>query len=254
MSEVKWEDGTFCSVGGKQWKHGLVDDICIVNLITRKDFQLNEIRRGDYIEASELDTEQKYNDAVEVLGLSGFAGAIDWKGQESYGPRYFYVDKDTGEFDSQHYFYEDDMVRKITYPQLMAIGKLQRAIIQRDEVLIEAVENTLILKDTLDAAKDYISIEGEKLNPLAESAEVETVCGKPKEEFVKAINKVNTLEGLLCTPQAASDCKELNINLVITGEGRYILDRINGVEYAVYTKDDYDKVVGAIRLLMERER
>lgn len=72
MSDIEWVDGAFCSVGGKQWKHELVDDICVENLITRKDFQLNELRQGDFIIASELGTEQEYCDVVAVFGLFGF--------------------------------------------------------------------------------------------------------------------------------------------------------------------------------------
>lgn len=49
------------------------------------------------------------------------------------------------------------------------------------------------------------------------------------------------------------DCKELNINLVVTGEGLYILDCINSVEYKIEEPDDYQKIVDAMRLLQNKE-
>ena len=49
------------------------------------------------------------------------------------------------------------------------------------------------------------------------------------------------------------DCKELNINLVVTDEGLHILDCINSVEYKIEEPDDYQKIVDAIRLLQNKE-
>ena len=82
----------------------------------------------------------------------------------------------------------------------------------------------------------------------------ETVCGKPKEDFVKATDKVKSLQQDFSSEQATLDCKDLDINVVFTGEGAYVLDCITGVEYAIYTSEDYNKVVSAIRLLQSKER
>ncbi len=48
-------------------------------------------------------------------------------------------------------------------------------------------------------------------------------------------------------------CKELDINIVVTGEGLHILDCINSVEYGIEEPNDYQKIVGAIRLLQNKE-
>lgn len=125
------------------------------------------------------------------------------------------------------YCYSTEGSRELTYGQIMAIGKLKQAMTGRVEKQFKFIGVEDIHSDLL---KDYIqtgTIEGEKLNPFAES--------------------------VTFNEEITSDCKGLNINLVITGEGSYVLDCINGVEYAVCTKDDYDKVVSAIRLLQERE-
>lgn len=99
-------------------------------LIDAQDFQLNEMREGDYIKASELDTEQKYNDAVEAFGLFG----AKW-GLESCTE---FSDLDEGDILiwsstlDQGASWHVQRKRKITYPQLMAIGKLKRAMIERE--------------------------------------------------------------------------------------------------------------------------
>lgn len=49
------------------------------------------------------------------------------------------------------------------------------------------------------------------------------------------------------------NCKELDINLVVTDEGLHILDCINSVEYKIEEPDDYQKIVDAIRLLQNKE-
>lgn len=232
MSDIKWKEGVAFFVGGKQWREHTCGDL---SCISSDDFQLNEIRQSDFILAEGLD-EQKYKDVVEVFGLFGLT-CDDHSNLLliTLGFGKVFIDNDnTVQFCGTHY---RSFKRKLTYEQIMTIGKLKRAMIESDEALIDAVENTLILKDTLVAAKD---------NQL--------VCGKPKAEFVAAIDKVKTLEGVLCTPKASSDCKELNLNVVITGEGRYILDCESNKEYTVNSNEDYEGVVGAIRLLQKMEK
>ena len=48
-------------------------------------------------------------------------------------------------------------------------------------------------------------------------------------------------------------CKNTNTNLVITGEGVYILDCINSVEYKVESDEDYEGIINAIELLQRKE-
>lgn len=50
------------------------------------------------------------------------------------------------------------------------------------------------------------------------------------------------------------DCKELNINLIITEDSTIILDCINSVEYHLTEETSYQDVVNAIRVLQAAER
>ncbi|ANY29605.1 ATPase [Pseudoalteromonas phage BS5] len=123
MNNIKWEDGAVCFAAKKQWNSILQHEV----IIDLADFQLNEMQTGDYIKVSELDTEQKYNDAVEVLGLFGF----EWS-------TYFNWDQFRTSTHTQVYLGENRLLlgfrgkRKLTYTQLMTIGKLKRAMIERD--------------------------------------------------------------------------------------------------------------------------
>lgn len=141
MKDIKWEDGADCYADGKQWSH--FDNHLLTNdkwnlasreeIVQYPDFQLNEIRQGDCISASELDTEQKYNDAVEVFELFGVdCGDYAWFKYEA--SRYNKFVCEDGELDSCVNKY-GGCYRKITYSQLMAIGKLKRAMIGREDYL-----------------------------------------------------------------------------------------------------------------------
>ncbi len=124
MNNIKWEDGAVCFANKIQ--HFYDGDMGIIEKYahTYNDFQLNEIRTGDYIEASELDTEHKYNDAVGVLGLFGFASLKDHKGYDKHITSSLTLG-------DGFYCYSTNGARKLTYPQLMAIGKLKRAMIEK---------------------------------------------------------------------------------------------------------------------------
>lgn len=146
MREIKWEEGAICFsrgaqirlkdgsfsalerlTGGRTWRAELKSP---TELIGFDDFQLNEIRICDYIEASELDTEQKYNDAVSVFGLFGFihgeGATSQYSEVEGYGSLTVCHD---GIFATE--VTPKWCARKLTYPQLMAIGKLKRAMIEK---------------------------------------------------------------------------------------------------------------------------
>lgn len=134
--DIKWQEGVVCFSDGEchhpSRRNFVVDSegftTSFLNIMNYSDFQLNTIKQGDYIEASELDTEQKYNDAVEVLELSGFERAIDYSCLE-------------GEFcnllvnsDSLIVAASNEALslkRKITFNQLMAIGELKRLELAR---------------------------------------------------------------------------------------------------------------------------
>ncbi len=146
MSEIKWEDGAVCYADGKYLyapKSTSSVELLDVNLykinmgdvINASDFQLNTIKQGDCIAASELDTEQKYNDAVEVFELFGFKPSRRHRGFNKANPNNLTV------FNDGYCYFLRETHRKLTYQQLMAIGKLKRLEIERDN-LIEMVAET----------------------------------------------------------------------------------------------------------------
>jgi len=141
MNNIEWKNGAVCYAGGCQWfdyqGDTLIDNIKTIdgaytslhcNVIKEQDFQLNEPRIGDYIPKSELDTERKYNDAVEAFGLSGFD---EWAGSSGFGglESYLYIDND-GEVINGGVHKK----RPLTYSQLMAIGKLKRLMNERNNL------------------------------------------------------------------------------------------------------------------------
>ena len=141
---IEFKDGAVCFADGEKWFVNAGADsekYQLVNLsggsfysfygITNfaKDFQLNEIRQGDYIKASELDTEQKYNDAVDVFGLYGLECHASYSLLKSYGN--LYVDSGTEVYACTDE--NESAERKITLNQLMAIGELKRMMNDSDK-------------------------------------------------------------------------------------------------------------------------
>jgi len=137
---IEWQEGAVCFADGEQWLANSTDGDKRYQLqnfggdrlysfygITNhaKDFQLNTIKQGDYIEASELDTEQKYNDVVEVFKLCGADFGFD--------SCFEYSDLD----DDNILIWSSELnqaaewhvgkKRKLTYSQIMAIGELKKA-------------------------------------------------------------------------------------------------------------------------------
>lgn len=139
MSDINWKNGKACYADGVQWNNYGARFSCSEGasfmlgdaeyLIGNKDFQLNEIREGDFIPVSELDTEQKYNEVVEVFWLFGFkrfdnasyADTIKSKTDSSclkVNP--------SGELICNWHKGK----RKLTYHQVIAIGKLKRMMLE----------------------------------------------------------------------------------------------------------------------------
>lgn len=138
--DIEWKEGAVCFAGSSQWfascKDNKLTSKCgsyggsLDECISSYNYQLNTIKQGDYIEASELDTEQKYNDAVEVFGLFGFT-PYERKAKEAL------------RLVNEIFFASDDLLfigaledceeakRKITFTQLMAIGELNRLEIEK---------------------------------------------------------------------------------------------------------------------------
>lgn len=133
---IEWKDGAVCKAGDMYWYPSNSNKLrsCAgaveVSLDTAAEnpaFQLNEIRIGDYIEKSELDTEQKYNDVVEVFGLFGAlfdeSAVKEYQGFKNSNSLCFCKD---GLW--QVYPASTSTKRKLTYNQVMAVGKLKRII------------------------------------------------------------------------------------------------------------------------------
>lgn len=149
MNNIEWKDGAVCFAGDYQrcfidgeWLRFMAGKWVSYSIgctrkppIEFKNFQLNEIREGDFIPASELDTEQKYNDVVEVFGLFGF----EFKQDDKYsliregemlaacgsGALLYYIGSND---------IADNCKRQLTYNQLMAIGKLKRMMLECKDV------------------------------------------------------------------------------------------------------------------------
>lgn len=152
MSDINWKDGAVCYANGEQWvlnedaiynnkpiaNEGGSDFVGFESIMRRDDFQLNEIKVGDYLPKSELDTEQKYNDVVEVFGLFGFETNKDTLSYSelSAAATHYFTSKDYG-IDSVskiEAFKRYCKGRQLTYSQIIAIGKLKRMMLDKVEV------------------------------------------------------------------------------------------------------------------------
>lgn len=144
MSDINWLNNAVCHAKGKQWfahtSSSLMDgdkyshaarSIPFDWLVKQSDFQLNEIREGDFIPASELDTEQKYNDVVEVFGLFG----VNFSGSATHEYYAFKDDESLTCCSDGLWQTNSDRwnKRQLTYHQIIAIGKLKRMMLEREK-------------------------------------------------------------------------------------------------------------------------
>lgn len=138
--DIEFKNDSVCFADGRYWsslgeghRYLVYDNAVGVDfnsLINFKDFQLNTIKLGDCMPKSELDTEDKYNRAVEEFGLFGFVfkgGAADE--YRSFNDAESLTCCDDGLWQAST---ERWNKRKITFNQLMAIGELKRLEIERD--------------------------------------------------------------------------------------------------------------------------
>ena len=141
MSDINWKDGAVCYTDAGQWVLSEVKKtlkrakgerrVGFEQALNQHDFKLNEIREGDFIPASELDTEQKYNEVIEVFGLfghesdsqSGYDGLVR-------GAFARLTIRKTGFSNVKLNF---DCKRQLTYHQIIAIGKLKRMMLEREK-------------------------------------------------------------------------------------------------------------------------
>lgn len=146
---IEFKENSVCFADGQQWYF----DNYFSGCVNFSDFQLNTVKQGDYIPKSELDTEYKYNRAVEVFGLFGFkfkASAISE--HEEFGKDDALSCLDDCLWQCGYNYHHNE--RKITFNQLMAIGELKRMMNERDSALIDAVENTNILSEVLNSSEE----------------------------------------------------------------------------------------------------
>ncbi|QDP48218.1 MAG: hypothetical protein Unbinned6437contig1000_72 [Prokaryotic dsDNA virus sp.] len=186
---IEFKEGAVCFALGMQWHSGCKGKLLFSELdlkavhaevlIEKPDFQLNTIKQGDYIEASELDTEQNHNDAVDVFGLLGFECYGNYSLLRSYGNLYIHNEKEIHSCTNESEFTK----RKLTYNQLMAIGELKRLEIERDNV-----DPTKVYKDWHESQKEAKDIGCNKSAPktapdltpdLANKQEVKMQKNKP---------------------------------------------------------------------------
>lgn len=141
---IEWQKDAVCSADGRQWFVNYSGDdkryqlqnfsgdrfysfYGIINFA--KHFQLNTIKQSDCISKSELDTEDRYNQAVEVFRLLGLELYKDHEGYNSMVQWWEGLEIYEGEIVSSNTI--DG--RRITFNQLMAIGELKRMMNERDK-------------------------------------------------------------------------------------------------------------------------
>lgn len=180
MSDINWQNGAVCYANGEQWilnedaiynnkpiaNEGGSDFVGFESIMRRDDFQLNEIKVGDYLPKSELDTEQKYNDVVEVFGLFGFNGFMtvnDYPAAMGDVFKLIYIKDTRFMMCNKH----ANLKRKLSFSQIIAIGKLKRMMLEREK---SAPKTTPDNADQVKNPKHYQLIEGvESIEIIARS-------------------------------------------------------------------------------------
>lgn len=230
MSNIEWFGGSVCFADGVQCNANANK---VEKLIVFNDFQLNEIRTGDYIEASELDTEQKYNDAVAVFELFGLSRASSYKSFLDWDN--LYVNKSSEVYSCSDCYGE--LNRKLTYPQLMAIGKLKRAMLDRVETQLTETSNTSESPNSSDWSDEHYK-------HFYQLTEEDIKAGQIKVDayFVNRMWKINSWEDtgagfhiLKTLPRIANNKNSLKRELVALKKQVDILCKLHGVK-----KEDFE--------------
>jgi hypothetical protein len=136
---IEFKEGAVCYADCYQWyahsgEQLKTDDAnldVMDKLLSCPTFQLNAPREGWYIPKSELDTEEKYNKAIEEFGLFGFK----FMGSPSFDERItsYNVEDKIAVFNGGLAYSQDEEVVKVGLSQLMAIGELKRKMNEREE-------------------------------------------------------------------------------------------------------------------------
>lgn len=137
MNNIEWKDGAVCYTDAGQWVLSEVKKtlkrakgerrVGFEQALNQRDFKLNEIRTGDFIPTSDLDTEQKYNEVVEVFGLFGFGLHMCNSEFSKYKTMNFTVT-------AGGCCYSRHGKRQLTYSQIIAIGKLKRMMLEGESI------------------------------------------------------------------------------------------------------------------------
>ena len=152
-SVIEWKEGAVCFAGGRQWHfndsvkpYKLVNNMqgtrleSYVGVINMPDFQLNTIKQRDSIKASELDTEQKYDDVVKEFELFGYERSVGYNALGLYDFCFIAKNGHIGGCSERHLLSVSH--RKITFNQLMAIGELKRLELKGGNATLSSDEET----------------------------------------------------------------------------------------------------------------
>lgn len=187
---IERKDNAICFANGRLWFfkngiQGILFDACMMSnpldeFMGFGDFQLNEIRIGDYIEKSELDTEQKYNDVVEVFELFGIFCDSETGYTGLISKYYSVVVYENGYCNDE---INHNGKRKLTYNQIMAIGKLKRMMNEKPEV--EEIEKAIRI-DTSGAvglADEHRKINEALSKPMVSTDNAKATANKYEREI-----------------------------------------------------------------------
>ena len=113
---------------------------------------ITELKVGDYIEKSELSTEQKYNDVVGVFSQWGAASFV------SYKVAYYDIWDGvilTGKGLSPCFKGSKNIIRKLTYDQIMSLKK-----VDVDNLNIDKVVSNEEIEDDSELLKLHAAADG----------------------------------------------------------------------------------------------
>lgn len=188
MNNIEFNEGAVCYFDGGIWFANKNESLStefgdgheIETALEFKDFQLNQPCNGWYIPKSELDTEEKYNQSVDVFGLLGFGSLIPYVTFVNANCISLLVserDELVGAFRNH-----SECKTKCTYAQLMAIGELRHRMLEREK-------------------------QADELMPFGESIDLKVLeRDKPKSSAVSKVNlDINSQKPKLAT-QYLNEC------------------------------------------------
>ena len=161
---IEFKENAVCYASDRLWFEAENHNDCLADcdgvvvktkyIVNCHDFQLNEPKQGDYLPKSELDTEQKYNDAVEVFGLFGFEPLFSNYHDCSPANTLYFINEYRIFIGGCHS--NVNPKRELTYNQLMAIGKLKRLMNRRASGEVSKVNLDIerAVKSTINAELD----------------------------------------------------------------------------------------------------